>query len=103
MYLVVLVTAKDKKEARKISSGLIEAGLAACINIVGGVESVFFWKNKLNREKETLLIIKTKKERFSRVIKLIRSIHSYEVPEIIALPVVAGDKSYLRWVDANLR
>ena len=103
MYVVVLVTAKDKKEARKISAGLIKAKLAACVNIVDKVDSVFFWAAKLDQAKESLLVIKSKKEKFPQIIKLVRSLHSYEVPEIIAFPIIAGDKPYLRWIDAALR
>ena len=103
MYLVVLVTAKDKKEARKISAALIKAKLAACVNIVDKVDSIFFWAAKLDRAKESLLVIKSRKEKLSQIIKLVRSLHSYAVPEIIAIPIIAGDKPYLRWIDAALR
>jgi len=103
MYAVVLVTAKDKKEARKISLGLIKAKLAACVNIVDKVDSLFFWEDKLDQAKESLLLIKSRKDKIPRIIKLVKSLHSYEVPEIIALPIIAGDKSYLRWIDATFR
>lgn len=103
MYIVVLVTAKDKKEARKISTALIKAKLAACVNIVDKVDSLFFWAGKIDQAKESLLVIKSKKEKLPRIIKLVRSLHSYAVPEIIALPIIAGDKPYLRWIDAALR
>ena len=103
MYLVVLVTAKDKKEAQKIATSLIRRKLAACVNIVNKVDSVFFWAGKIDQAKESLLMIKSKKEKLLQIIKLVRSLHSYEVPEIIAIPIIAGDKSYLRWIDATLR
>ena len=103
MYVVVLVTAKDKKEARKISSGLIKQKLAACVNIFDKVDSLFFWESKINRAKESLLVIKSRKEKLPRIIKLVRSLHSYKVPEIIAIPIISGDKPYLRWMDASLR
>lgn len=103
MYIVILVTAKDKKEAQKISAGLIKAKLAACVNIIDKVDSIFFWAGKIDQAKESLLVIKSKKEKFLRIIKLVRSLHSYKVPEIIALPVISGDKPYLRWIDASLR
>jgi periplasmic divalent cation tolerance protein len=103
MYIIVLVTAKDNKEAQKISSGLIKAKLAACVNIVEKVDSIFFWAGKIDRAKEFLLLIKSKKEKLLRIIKLVRSLHSYEVPEIIAIPIIAGDRPYLRWMDAALR
>ena len=103
MYVVVLVTAKDKKEAGKISNALIKAKLAACVNIVDKVDSVFFWAGKIDQAKESLLVIKSKKEKLPQIIKLVRSLHKYEVPEIIAIPIIAGDKPYLRWIDAALR
>ncbi|MFH1281267.1 MAG: divalent-cation tolerance protein CutA [Candidatus Omnitrophota bacterium] len=103
MYIIVLVTAKDKKEAQKISVGLVKAKLAACVNIVDGVNSIFFWAGKIDQAKELLLLIKSKQEKLSQIIKLVRSLHSYEVPEIIAIPIIAGDRPYLRWIDAALR
>lgn len=103
MYIVVLVTAKDKKEAQKISVGLIKAKLAACVNIVDKINSIFFWAGKIDQAKELLLLIKSKQEKLPRIIKLVRSLHSYEVPEIIAIPIIAADRPYLRWIDAALR
>jgi periplasmic divalent cation tolerance protein len=103
MYIVIFVTASNKREAQKIAAGLIKQRLAACVNIMDKVDSVFFWEGKIQKAKESLLIIKSKKEKMSKVVKLVKSLHSYEVPEIIALPVIAGDKPYLRWIDAALR
>lgn len=103
MYIVVLVTAGNKKEARKIAMGLIEQKLAACVNIIDKVDSLFFWEAKIDRAKECLLIIKSKKDKLPGIIKLVKSLHSYKVPEIIALPIIAGSKPYLRWIDASVR
>ncbi|MDO8488968.1 MAG: divalent-cation tolerance protein CutA [Candidatus Omnitrophota bacterium] len=103
MYIVILVTASNKKEAQCIATGLISSKLAACVNIVDKVDSLFFWKGKIDKAKELLLIIKSKKEKLPKIIKLIKSLHSYKVPEIIAIPIIAGDKPYLRWIDAALR
>ena len=103
MYIVIFVTASNKKEAQKIAVGLIKHKLAACVNIVDKVDSLFFWEAKVQKAKESLLVIKSKKEKLSRLIKLVKSLHSYKVPEIIALPIIAGDKPYLRWINAALR
>ena len=103
MYIVVFVTAANLKEARKLSNGLIQAKLAACVNIVSNIKSIFFWQGKIDSAKEVLLIIKSKKSKLNAIIKQVKSSHSYEVPEIIALPIVAGEKKYLRWIDESLR
>jgi periplasmic divalent cation tolerance protein len=103
MYIVVLVTAKDKKEANKIATALVKAKLGACVNIVDKIDSIFFWAGKIDQAQESLLIIKSKQEKLPKIIKLVKSLHSYEVPEIIAIPIIAGDKPYLRWIDAALR
>ena len=103
MYVVILVTAKDKKEAQKIANGLIKAKLVACVNIIDKISSIFFWAGKVDQAKESLLVIKSKKVKLPKIIKLVKSLHSYKVPEIIALPIIDADKSYLRWIDATLR
>lgn len=103
MHLVVFVSAGSKEEAEKIASGLLKEKLAACVNIVKDVDSHFWWQGKLDRAKETLLIIKTKKSLFAGLVKKVKSLHSYEVPEIIALPIIAGHKPYLDWIDESTR
>ena len=103
MYRIIFVTSANKEEARKIAKSLIDNKLAACVNIIGGLESFFWWRGKIDSAKEVLLIIKSRKEKVSRVIKLVKSIHSYEVPEIISLPITTGFKPYLRWIDESLR
>lgn len=103
MYIVVFVTVSCLEEAEKIASKLIENKLAACVNMINGVQSVFWWEHKIDTAKEIMLVIKTKKSKLPVIIKLVKSMHSYEVPEIIALPVVGGEKKYLRWIDESLR
>lgn len=100
-YIIVLVTAKDKKEAEKISRGLLEAKLIACANIVAGVQSLFWWQGKIDSSKEVLLILKTKKNLFKKVLAQVKSLHSYQVPEVIALPLVSGSKDYLDWIGSS--
>lgn len=102
VYVVILVTASNKKEAQKIADGLVGSKLAACVNIIDKIDSLFFWESKIDKAKECLLIIKSKKEKLPKIIKAVKSLHSYKVPEIIALPVVGGSKSYLRWIDASV-
>lgn len=103
MHIVILVTASSKKEARKIASALVKNKLAACVNIVGNIESVFRWQGKVEAAKEALLVIKSQKAKLQATIKLVRSLHSYDVPEVIALPIVGGYKRYLEWIDGSLR
>ena len=103
MHIVVFVTAGSKKEAQKIASGLIKKKLAACVNIIDKIDSVFFWEGKVQKSKESLLIIKSTEAKFPRIAKAVKSLHSYDVPEIIALPVIAGHKPYLRWIDESVR
>ena len=100
-YCVVFVTAKNKQEAEKIARGLLQARLAACVNIMEGVKSLFMWEGKLDTAQEVLLVIKTQQKLFSSLAKKVKALHSYKVPEIIALPIIAGDKAYLQWVKEN--
>ena len=101
-YIVVLVTAKDKKEAGKIAKGLLEAKLIACANIVEGVQSLFWWQGKIDSSKEVYLILKTKKILFKKVAVKVKSLHSYQTPEIIALPIVNGSEDYLKWINSSV-
>ncbi len=103
MYVVVLVTCANKKEAGSIADALIKDKAAACVNIIDKIESVFWWQGKVDRSQEALLIIKSRKSKLSRIIKIVRSMHSYKVPEIIALPIAAGYKPYLDWIDDSIR
>ncbi len=97
-YVVVFVTAANKKEARKISSVLLNKRIVACTNTIDKIESLFWWKSKLERSKETLLIAKTKRSLLKKLITTVKKLHSYEVPEIIALPILEGYKPYLEWI-----
>lgn len=103
MYMVVLVTTKDMKEAGRIAEGLVAEKLCACVNIVKGVRSVFMWKGKLEKATECLMVIKTKKSMMKKLQAFVSERHSYEVPEIIGIPLEAGNPGYLRWIDACLR
>lgn len=102
-FVIIFVTCASKKEAEKIVDALLAKRLVACGNIVSGVDSKFWWKGKIDSAKETLLILKTTASKFNAVEKEARRLHSYDVPEIIALPIVAGSKEYLSWINANIR
>jgi periplasmic divalent cation tolerance protein len=97
-YIVVLVTAKSDKEGEKIGQALLEEKLAACVNIVPGLKSIFRWKGKISTDEEVLLLIKTKDTLFEKLKKRVIELHSYEVPEIIALGILAGNEKYLEWI-----
>lgn len=98
-YIVVLITAKDPEEAQKIAKALIKRRQAACVNIIPGVSSHFWWKDKLDNADESLLIVKTMESLLPEVIKSIKKIHSYSIPEIIAIPIIGGSRDYLEWID----
>ena len=103
MHIVIFVTAANKKEAGNIANSLIEKKLAACVNIIDKIESVFWWEGKVSRAREVLLVIKSKKTNLNKIIKQVRAIHSYSVPEIIAIPIAGGYKPYLEWINDSLR
>ncbi|MCM8795799.1 MAG: divalent-cation tolerance protein CutA [Candidatus Omnitrophica bacterium] len=103
MQIVVFITCSSKLEGRRIARALVEKRLAACVNIVDKIESIFCWKGKIEKAKEALLIVKSQKKKFTKIIKLVRTMHSYEVPEIIAFRIFGGDKRYLKWIDETLR
>jgi periplasmic divalent cation tolerance protein len=101
--VVVLVTTSTLEEAEKIAGLLLQQRKAACINIVPRVSSAYWWQGKIEKAEESLLIIKTRNELLPELITLIKQAHSYTVPEIIALPIIAGNQVYLNWLDAETR
>lgn len=103
MYIIIFITASGKKEAKAIAGSLLKSRLTACVNIIEGMESLFWWKGKIDSSREALLIVKTKKEKLARIIKLVKDTHTYDLPEIIALPIISGEPEYLRWIDDSLR
>ena len=97
-YTLILTTAGSQEEARKIARALVERRLAACVNIVPGVESVYRWKDKVESAPEWLLVIKTAVAAFDRVRDTIKELHSYELPECIAISIEGGSAEYLAWL-----
>jgi len=102
-HVVILVTAKDKSEAKKIARGLLDDKLIACANLVGGVESLFRWNGKIDEASEILLVLKTKRSLFKKVASKVKALHSYDTPEVIALPVIEGSEDYLKWINASVK
>lgn len=98
-YGIVFVTVGKEKEAKSIARTVVSERLAACVNIIKPIESCYTWKGKLVEDREILLIIKTKSRLFSRLKNRIVALHSYEVPEIIFIPIRKGLKSYLDWIN----
>ncbi|MET1160837.1 MAG: divalent-cation tolerance protein CutA [Thermoprotei archaeon] len=101
-WILILITTSTTEEARKIAHKLLEEKLVACVNIVEEVESMYWWKGKIEKSSESLLIIKSRIEKLNEVIKLVKEIHSYTVPEIIAIPIIAGYREYLNWIDESI-
>ena len=101
--IVILITTPDAKTGEKIARFLLEKKLAACVSMKDGFTSRYRWKGKLERSKETLLLVKTAAKNFSSVCRAVEKIHPYEVPEILALPVIEGSKKYLEWLADSVK
>jgi periplasmic divalent cation tolerance protein len=101
--LVILVTTANQEEAVRIGKEMVNAKLAACANIIPGIQSIYRWDGKVVQEQEVLLILKSIKRRYRALEKAIKTMHSYEIPEIIALPVKEGLDRYIGWVSRETR
>ncbi|MCB2205332.1 divalent-cation tolerance protein CutA [bacterium] len=101
-YAVILVTTGSETQAERIARVLVEEKLAACCNIVPGIRSIYRWKDAVEEDDEQLLVIKTKRARFAEIEQRVRTMHEYDVPEIIMLPVTEGSAPYLAWIDQSL-
>ena len=102
-YIIVFVTTPNKVEAEKISRTLLEERLIACANIVNSVVSFFHWKGTVDCGDECLVVMKTRRDLFVTLEQRVKALHSYEVPEILALPIVKGSAAYLTWMGDNLK
>lgn len=97
-FCIVFITTENKKEADKISNFLVKKELAACVNIIDNIKSIYRWNNEIQRDKEYLLIVKTRNSLLSKLMKEVKEIHTYSCPEIISLPIQEGNPDYLRWI-----
>jgi periplasmic divalent cation tolerance protein len=102
-YIIVLVTTSSREEAEKIAKTLLEERLVACANIIGPIHSLFWWQGKIDTAQEHLILVKTRKDLFNKLSEKVKALHSYQVPEIIAIPIVEGLKDYLNWIDESLK
>ena len=101
-YIIVFITVPDFEVGKRIGDILIEEKLAACVNITSEIKSIYLWKGDIEHDSEHLLIVKTRKDKFECLENRIKEIHPYEVPEIVAVPVISGSKDYLSWIDETL-
>ena len=97
--LIVFITASGEDEAAKISRALVEARLAGCVNIIKNIRSIYRWQGKIEDEKEVFMVAKTRQELFGAFTKQVKELHSYTVPEVIAIPIVEGSSDYLQWLE----
>ena len=97
-FIQVITTTDNMEEAEKISSALVEKKLSACVQIIGPITSTYWWEEKIETSQEYLLFIKTEEGLYREVEEAIKELHSYQVPEIVALPVIAGSEDYLKWI-----
>ncbi len=100
--IVVLITT-PKGEGKKIARALVESRLAACVNVVPGLTSLYWWQGEIQEDQEELLIVKTRADVLDRLVAEVKRIHPYSVPEVIALPILGGNPDYMRWVDEEVR
>lgn len=102
-HIIVLVTTANMAEAEKISQALLKDKIIACANIINPINSWFHWSGKINNAQECLVIMKSKLELFSELVERVKRLHSYEVPEVLALPIIEGSEDYLAWMSSVLK
>jgi periplasmic divalent cation tolerance protein len=100
--ILVLTTVGSEAEARTIANALVERKLAACANILPRIQSIYRWQGKVEESEEYLLLVKTTEDQFAKLREAIAELHSYEIPECIALPISDGSEAYLKWIDSSL-
>jgi len=102
-YIIILVTTANRQEAERIAQQLLEAKLIACANIIDSVSSIFHWSEKIEKAEECLVLMKSSRDMFEEIAETVKELHSYDVPEILALPLVDGSKAYFEWIDSCLK
>lgn len=100
-HLMVFITGSTVKGAKKIARALVEEKLAACCNVMKGITSIYAWEGEIEETTECMIIVKTRQERFERLVEEVKKMHSYVLPEIIAVPITKGLKGYLSWIDES--
>jgi len=100
-YCIILITSNSQEEAEKIARGLVKEKLAACVQISPPIQSIYHWKDEICEDREIRLVIKTKTVLFPRIEKYVKENHSYEVPQIISVPVESGSADYLSWLEKS--
>jgi periplasmic divalent cation tolerance protein len=101
--VVIFITTGSDEEANQVAEALLDQRKAACINIVPGVGSRFWWEGHRHSDQENLLIVKAKASLLDEIVSLVKEVHSYDVPEVIALPIIGGNPDYLKWIDKELQ
>jgi len=101
--IVIFITVGTDGEAREIANVLLTQRKAACVNIVPRIDSLFWWQDKLDSARESLLIVKTEASVLNEIVRLVKEIHSYDIPEIIALPIIGGNRDYLEWIGKEVK
>jgi len=96
--IIVFITASNEDEAAKIAQSLVQARLAGCVNIFRNIRSIYSWQGRIEDEQEVLMVLKTRKSLFRSLAEEVKGLHSYEVPEIVAIPIVEGSEDYLKWL-----
>ncbi|MGQ9731299.1 MAG: divalent-cation tolerance protein CutA [Candidatus Zipacnadales bacterium] len=101
-YVVVMVTAPTMEEAKRIARQLLERRLIACANLLPRATSLFWWQDQIDEVEEVVMVMKTRRELFDEVVSVVSEVHSYQICEVIALPILKGNIAYLNWIDESV-
>jgi periplasmic divalent cation tolerance protein len=102
-HIVIYITTGSISEAKKIGRILVEEKLVACSNIISTIHSIYSWQGKICDDKEALMVLKTRKKHFEQIVKRVETLHSYDVPEIIAIPIIEGSSKYMSWLNEETK